>query len=309
MTLHGNTSGDAIVAESFADSAVVHVTDSSFASNAVPGDGAGTHVKDWNLILANTSFEGNEVHQGAGILVSGATVEIEECTFTGNSVQGSGVTRGGGAAAFNTTVMFNECIFSGNTAEDDGGGAYLNQSYSQFVNCEFDGNTALADGGGLRQVGESGHVGSLELTTCTFDNNAATGGGGRGGSVHVKEMDTVNIDGCTFRQNSSGYTGGALQAVSASVNLTGVDSLFFTNSCVEDGGAFHFADAILSMTGITFQANSASQGGGLMAVRSNVTIDDCLFTANTRADFQQQRGNGWWCHRVPQLPDHVRERL
>ncbi len=117
----------------------VTVTNSIFAdnTNSSSSGGAGVFVSGSNLIIKNTcftdntySYTGGPAYGGAISVARGATLSLNNCSFSGNSTSTSGK---GGAISINTSfsgsgsaavVNIDTCSFSGNSASSEGNDLY-----------------------------------------------------------------------------------------------------------------------------------------------------------------------------------------
>lgn len=162
--------------------------------------------------LANLTVANGRAASGAGIFNAGGTVNLTNCTFSGNSARGAagtdtGMNGGpgqdgcGGALDNFGVVNVIDCSFTGNSATGGGGGA----GDSVFIPGDrpgYGGNGGIGFGGAVRNSG------LLTASGCTFSGNSATGGiGGAGGSF--LNMSTSPINGGGGGSGGSG-NGGAL---------------------------------------------------------------------------------------------------
>jgi predicted outer membrane repeat protein len=112
-----------------------------------------------------------------------------------------------------------------------------------------------------------GTGGVLRLEDSTFTGGQHAAGGG---AVHLTD-GTLFSTRCTFTDNHSGASGGAVFAGTDTFSLDGLyltDSTFTDNSAAQYGGAVDGANA-LQVSGSTFTDNSASLGGGALLARSS----------------------------------------
>ena len=106
----------------------------------------------------------------------------------------------------------------------------------------------------------SSRGGSLTVTDCDFQNNAARSGG----SLHY---------------------GGAIRFENGA-NCTITDSTFTGNSASRGGAIYFDSNANCTITGCAFTGNSATNGGAVCSNQDEavVTIDNCGFADNTATD-------------------------
>ena len=98
-----------------------------------------------NLTIANGSGEGGGIYNE-----DTGTLNVHNCTFTGNNV---GLSNGGGIYnnSWQGTVNISNSTFSGNSAGGYGGGVYAWDGTVNISNSTFSGNSAGLGGGGVAQ--------------------------------------------------------------------------------------------------------------------------------------------------------------
>jgi hypothetical protein len=151
--------------------------------------------------LSGLTISGGNADKGGGLLNSGGTLTLTNCTISGDAatVQGGGI-----ATRFGGTTTLYDCLVSSDTAPA-GGGVFNSQSTLSLVNATLIGNSATTQGGALYNSG-----GATTLTNCTVSANSATTGGGvfsSGAGATLKLTNTI-VAGQTAGGNISGsYTG------------------------------------------------------------------------------------------------------
>lgn len=137
--------------------------------------------------------------------------------------------------------------------------------------------SSLATNGALNAGGLEITGGSLTLRRVTFRNNESQG---LGGAVRAADGAVVTIEDSEFIDNT-GSSGGA---ISASVELTIIDSLFDNNRAdTLGGGALSLtgSSANTLVRGVTFMGNSADGTGGAIGFTgSTLTVRDSFFISN-----------------------------
>ncbi|MHC4917234.1 MAG: hypothetical protein ACYTGB_17285, partial [Planctomycetota bacterium] len=124
---------------------------------------------------------------GGGLYVSGTTVTVTDCRFTGNSgAYGAAV-----AALSGATPSLSGSVFAGNTASSDGGAFHIRDGGNTVVmNCVLYGNAA-ASGGGLH----------TQNSACILQNSIVWGNtGGQVSSV----SSTANVTYCAVQGGHAG---------------------------------------------------------------------------------------------------------
>jgi CSLREA domain-containing protein len=240
------------------NAATLSVTDSNFFNNSSGGFGGGAIYSDGPLTISNSTFSGNTTSLGNGGALynsGGRTMSVTSCTFSNNSAfsAGAGIENHG-----NANIGYS--LISENSAPDGGGidnNGTLTVAYDTFAN-----NTVSGDGAAIQNAvaltvsgstfvdntstsGDGGGVynfrGTATITNCTFDgNNAAIDGGG------VFTFGTMNVNFCTFADNTGGSGGAAFNGG----GLTLANSIFAGisgNNCASDStaindGGFNISD-------------------------------------------------------------------
>jgi CSLREA domain-containing protein len=161
-----------------------------------------------------------------GAIDDRGTVNVANCTFTGNSAIGGGAINNVGV--LNVTGSY----FANNTATNfnRGGGAIANvtSGVANVANSTFYNNSSINTTGAIQNNT------TMTLTNCTFSNNSAPNGGssiGSGGTLNVVNTIFANsasggncLTSGTFNADSSNLSddntcGNATQATSAQINL------------------------------------------------------------------------------------------
>ena len=169
----------------------------------------GLHITD-----GNTSF-------GGGILVSGATLAVNNSTVDNNaaSARSGGIYNQGGYLTLNNTTV------SGNSSGDRGGGISQNAlATTSLINSTVSGNTAVSSGGGIYIAS-----GSLTLSNSTISGNesAASGGG------ILNTTGTLTLINSTVSGNSASTNGGGIYDFGGTTTLT--NSIVLGNSASGSG--------------------------------------------------------------------------
>ncbi|EFA76850.1 hypothetical protein PPL_09602 [Heterostelium album PN500] len=104
--------------------------------------------------------------------------------------------------------------------------------------------------------------------------------GNVGYPLYVNEAPSVSFKSCTF-QNNRGNKGGMLfiSSVFSTSNIT--DCQFINNTGTLESGAVYIRQSFgINILNTTFQSNTASQGGALYVLNSNIVVNNCQFTNN-----------------------------
>ncbi|MBU0679245.1 MAG: right-handed parallel beta-helix repeat-containing protein [Verrucomicrobia bacterium] len=198
--------------------------------------------------------------------------------------------------------IFRNCVFENNYAEQRGGAIRIlgGASDVRFENCTFRNNVVENIGGGAVLV----NAGSAQavFVDCLFDSNSAvtpySSNLNHGGAIYYSQGGGQVVN-CTFLNNKSTYTSGAIMILSPFGQNEGrVDIIGcrFENNYTErnpgaalppggaptEGGAVMVEDNVdVYVTGCYFENNRAMAGGAIHNYRGKLTISECVFENNT----------------------------
>jgi hypothetical protein len=247
----------------------------------------GSHLTLTHVTLSGNRAVGVDGAGGGVANVFGATLTVEESTFTGNVAAGDSNNSPGGAILTDggSAVTVRQSTFTGNQGIDAGALAVFGGSQGTVSHCTFTDNLARGNDGGpglggtpssnggaiyLRDRSELGDpAGSTLLAEySTFTRNQAragdggpggtgvaggAGGAGQGGAIAAFGADNVaTVDHDQFRDNQSvGGNGGA--GGSGANGGAGGNGL---------GGAVALSDGTLTLQHSTFVGNRSTGGAG-----------------------------------------------
>jgi hypothetical protein len=230
--------------------------------------------------IEDVDFVGNTGSNGGALYVS----QCMHITLTSNIFTNNTADDGGGGLFVERNVVdmtLSFCTFSNNTA-DDGGGVYVLSGNDElsFIASTFSGNTAGNDGGGLHVFRDNNH---LEVTSCAFSENTAANDGG---GVHViRDNDDMALTSVTFSDNTAANYGGGMDVNSGNDGMSLTSCSFKENTVAVDGGGLFINSANFNTTlaSCIFSGNAATDGGGLFVFsdNDNMTLTSCSFTENT----------------------------
>ncbi len=254
------------------------------------------------ILLAGATFSGcavnplnNYTGHGGAIETYGGTLSVQDSLFSGSSANGTGAAGGAMALMYSNNTITGG-TFSGNTAYF-GGAIQQNGGTMTVTGTLFSGNSTAGDptkeyapGGGAIEI----HNGATaSISGCTFGGNASRSGGAVYNDTYNTSVSTASVNGCLFDANSADYQGGAIYNYAA---LSIADSVFSGNRVVETesntytsfGGAVaNTKNGSLTVTGGTFSANSAVQGGAIATFidygssdTANLTVSGAEFNDN-----------------------------
>jgi predicted outer membrane repeat protein len=144
------------------------------------------------LMMNSVTFSGNRVpggYQGGAIFATKASVQIENCTFKGNS---AGM---GGAISLSeeskAVVKFSS--FTANSAAGTGGGIAVTNSHATITMASFSSNSAHKKGGALALLEGS----STKSTEVLFEHNSAKEGEGPDVFADEQSGPKAMFEGCS----------------------------------------------------------------------------------------------------------------
>ena len=190
----------------------------------------------------------------------GKTLTLENLMLKGGKATGTGDAGSGGAiyAKDASTVKIENCIITGNEAETNGGGIYVESTYTTITNCTFTTNTAR-DGGGIYINKTGSHTYVVEISDGTIggtgQGNIATGNGGGiyvGQSCILKLKDSTDsgTQGVRITGNEAPNGGGVYAANYANVSMQGGTQINeYNNDVYLDSRSAILVERVLSTTG------------------------------------------------------------
>ena len=257
------------------------------------------------LLLTGGTFSGCAVNplngytgHGGAIETYGGTLSAQDSVFSGNSANGTGAAGGAMALMFSNntitggTFSANKAYFGG-AIQQNGGAMTVTGALFAGNSTEGDPADTYAPGGGAVEI----HNGATaSISGSTFSANASRSGGAIYNDTYNTAVSTATVDGCVFDTNTADYQGGAIYNFAT---LTVTDSVFSGNSVTDPnpysytsfgGAAANTKGGSLTITGGTFTANSAVQGGAVATFidygssdTANLTVTDSAFSGNTAA--------------------------
>src|SRR6056297_1640229 len=268
--------------------------------------GGGMFTQDAFVVVDNCTFDSNEANDGGGIYITSVDEEIE-CFISNSTFTNNFAGRLGGASCVaGGTIGWDNCTFEDNEAPSGGGAFFF---FEGIVNVIQNSNFArnISDFGGvMRSQGDEsiwidneyqGNIGNSagaalcftfeatgEILGGTFFENNGDFGGAVFTGFGADGPVPVSLSQVTFRENTAGSSGGAIQAQNIS-NLT-VDSCIFEANVAEAlGGAINASGDSLDLgtTVIdksTFLANVGNQGAAVNNISNRMDITNSLFAYN-----------------------------
>jgi predicted outer membrane repeat protein len=275
------TGGDADEAECWGGGVWITNGDVIIRSSTITGNGAGCGSggiavnDDWGpahltLESSTVSYNTGGGFGGLGLSGGGATAEVQEVTFVGNTAGDSG---GGICVDFGFAVIVDTDLFS-NTAGNVGGGIAVRDGASAVIsNTHIYSNTALGEEGGGIAVG--GAVLSMSNSWVT-DNNAPNG---QSGGIHVKSGSTVNVVDSIVADNSTRDHGGAAATEpGATLNLT--NTLITGNSTTSGNANALAVNSDMTIMNSTISDNNPQGAQAILLWSGHLTITNSILWNN-----------------------------
>jgi len=180
-------------------------------------------------------------------------------------------TFGGGNTALllvpeNTTLTLDAVTFKNNPRRAVYGDRGANIT---VLNCAFVNNTFDAEGAAIRV-----DAGTLHVKQTLFYNNTDWSSGG---AIYTT-YSTLTIEGTNFLNNSAS-SGAALKAYQCEVDISG--SHFSGGTAWSDGGAIEMVESTGKVYDNIMEYNTASSGGCVKLVGSNITFSGMEFRKNS----------------------------
>jgi gliding motility-associated-like protein len=245
-----------------------YVTGCSFINNISNNAGGAVFTQDPDSgpTFDNCSFTGNKSSTSSSSNYGGvmfnrnsATVNINNCTFTGNQATSAGFTYGGVIYSIqSTTVNITKCIFTANQATGGGGAIVGDNSTINISYSVFDGNISrnlagdVGSGGALQTMASGG---SFNVSNSVFVNNSASGTNDDGGGAIMAYSGTFNCRSLTLSGNTTGSTikpnsNGISVAAGATVNF--FNSIGWGNAAqqVHNLGTINYDHSLAKGTGL-----------------------------------------------------------
>ena len=195
--------------------------------NRAHDQGGGIHAAESTVTVVDSTVSNNTSREGGGGIDADDDVDLSvtRSTFNGNATG----PHGGGIELFDGTLTVTDSTISGNRLTNtsdfrSGGGIWTGLSVVDLTRSTVSGNSSPEYGGG---IGFSGGPGSsMTLHDSIVSGNGATvGGGGIRSDAYYGDAVLV-VDGSTIAGNTTGQSGGGVDAVgmhgfTASVSLAG----------------------------------------------------------------------------------------
>lgn len=176
------------------------VKSSEFKQGQSDRYGGGIVIKDGNLTIQRSNFEGNVASHGSGggIYMNQGKLDGKWLTFQENEATDWG---GGIYASHALTMFLSNVHFQQNRGRFGGAIGALNTPFALSQSCLFIKNHAGENGGSIDQIGSRSNISS-----CRFENNEAR----YGGTLWIGSKSQSVILNCTFNNSTSREDGGGV---------------------------------------------------------------------------------------------------
>ena len=236
---------------------------------------------------------------GQTITLTSPLVVTRAMRISGNSA--SPVTLTGGAGVLDLrnagTVRLSGLTFDGASATR-GGAITATDTRLEVFSCVFRNNVATGaaatDGGGA--IALTGGMGFIQDSR--FENNRATGMSGSGGAIIAGAGAMLELVRVRFEGNSASRAGGAIEDVSGASTTHSYFAVDFVNNRAGDnpgnGGALHITGpGNVDLYGGRAEGNvAAAEGGALWNGAGRMRVSDMLITSNTANGNSADQGGG-----------------
>lgn len=249
--------------------------------------GAGVHLSNGELVLANVTFSGNLAEEetgsvsharGGGMYAENSTVDLINVIFSNNHA-----IRGGGLYQDSGQLIISNTIFNNNRAEKGGGGLFISGGQLTVSHTLISDNFSESLSGGLFNA-----AGRLILTNVDFENNTINGGSGAGLSTGIAQdvtLTDINFTGNKTPFDSQQNRGGGLQIRQGSGTLILTNATFSNNEAGLGGaiyldGASSISDGKKVLSNVLISGNRALYGGGIHCNAGNLSLINVTLSGN-----------------------------
>lgn len=223
----------------------------------------------------NNSFE---MQRGLVKVSNGATLEVANSTFEGNT------TAFGQINNYQGTLVVDKSVFKNNTARANAGAVYATNGKTTITNSVFEGNKATGAAGGGKGGAVLASGGELTLTNVDFTKNSAQS---QGGALWLEKGATVTAKNVNYVGNTALDNNGGAINITGSGTYTQDGGVISGNSAKKNGGAISISDglgvdkATVDIKNVTIKDNTAGNGGAVYVGNGTATFTDTVFSGNT----------------------------
>jgi len=266
-----------------------NIIDCRFEGNQCNSFGGGLYVSGYGIDINNCTFSGNSAVDGGGAIIAeyGSIGLLEQCTFENNSSVGGD---GGGAVLFyelgNWTVT--DCTVTGNTSGSAPGGGFLNRLNSNTIEMS---STSICSNTPDQVSGDYvDAVGNFIRMYCPDEDgilNVPTE------YPNIELAIDLALDGQTVLISSGTYIESSL-VVDVNITVRGETNVDGSPAVTIEGD---FTDCIFycssdaTIEDLIITGGSRNHGGGLYITGASPTIRNCTVRNNSAIN-----GGGIYCN-------------
>ncbi len=256
---------------------------SSFIKNTAMHNGGGMYLENADIQIKNLEFIGNttsfspETYKGGALYIIDSQMILENIFFEGNESVVAGA-----IYSDNTSLEIRNSSFVRNTSQGGGGALVCHNSGIYGIrNCLFERNSAGGSGGAIAILERI----NAHITDCIFIDNSASSEQyiAAGGGVFITiNNNEANFTNCKFSSNLSSHYGGAVHAAS----YTNYVNCLFTNNEAgsgpdHGGGAVFSYGSINNLMNCTFSGNRGAEGSTIMGLDAEIGLINSIIWDDT----------------------------
>lgn len=249
-------------------------------NHSINGRGSGLHIAggsnntDANpsVNISECTFTGNKSkNEGSALLVDsyshmtyGIEAIVSDCSFSDNITSSRGTAYI--SAVKKITFTGKKSIFSGNTVKEEGAGIYFTNVIKAYVeDAIFKGNNGTEAGGIFAYLSD------VEIDECKFlENTNLTGWS----SAVYNNTGTMKIANSLFKGNKTSGSGGAIFSFGKVTNtFTDIDNCTIQDNKGTYGAAIYNYTSQMTIKHSLIEGNEASAGGGICNASKLVVLN------------------------------------
>jgi parallel beta-helix repeat protein len=243
-----------------------------------------------DITISGLTITNGHAAHGGGIDNDDEHLTVADALVTANHSTdwGGGIS----ADAPGNTLSLLRSQVTGNTAENGGGGVYLDDSVAVNVDASaVNGNHATGDGGGAMYFNTID--GDVTISNSQFDRNDGDGGGGAFYFSDIEGALTISSSSITGNTASNGGGGLYTGYVSGAIDISG--TMIDGNHAGSSGGGLYLSESHggVTVSSSSISGNTAENDGGGVYIGyfyQGFTIQSTTISGNTAAS----AGGGIW---------------